>query len=37
MRKGAKTGEKTWYLAGPDGGDEVTAVLEDIEDLYDAS
>lgn len=30
-------GEKTLYLAGPDGGDEVAAVLEDIEDLYDAS
>ncbi len=25
------------YLAGPDGGDEVAAVLEDIEDLDDAS
>lgn len=25
------------YLAGPDGGDEVSAVLEDVEDLDDAS
>lgn len=32
-----RTGEKTLDLAGPDGGDEVSAVLEDIEDLYDAS
>lgn len=32
-----KTGKTTLYLAGPDGGDEVAAVLEDIEDLYDAS
>lgn len=30
-------GEKTLYLAGPDGRDEVSAVLEHIEDLYDAS
>ena len=25
------------YLAGPDGGDDVAAVLEDVEDLNDAS
>lgn len=35
--RGVRTGEKTPYLAGPDGGDEVAAVLEDIKDLYDAS
>lgn len=31
------SGESEVYLAGPDGGDEIVAVLEDVEDLDDAS
>lgn len=31
------SGESEVYLAGPDGGDEIVTVLEDVEDLDDAS